>query len=135
MPITNKELLEHAQALHEANSDASEVQVRTVVGRAYYSVHHLARQIADDLCLPQVQDARGGSHAQLYKRLMNCPTTVADYMKVRRIGIMAANILNPYRVWADYHLSDGAPTAVAENSIAKANQLHSLYNQDESCNA
>lgn len=129
MPITNKELLEHAKALHEANSDASEVEVRTVVGRAYYSVHHLARQIADDLCLPQVADVRGGSHVQLYKRLINCPATVADYMKVRRIGIMAANILNPFRVWADYQLRDEAPAAVAENSIAKASQIHSLYDQ------
>lgn len=120
MPVTPRELLSHAESLHE-RSTGTELEERTIISRGYYATHHACKEIADTFTLPQPQAGVYGSHAKLYSQLTSCCSVHhSEHMTIKRIGYMANGSLKPYRVWADYEIEASSRKGACADALAKS---------------
>lgn len=117
---TPADLLEIAQSIQSAIPD--ETGQRTCINRAYYAIYHTANEIDARLHLPYLSGGNPGSgHEKLYNRLIACDSSNSpNWVAVKAIGYSAAKVLKPYRVLADYKLSEPVSPHDAVEVIAKA---------------
>lgn len=123
MSITTKDLIDLAK--NKVKSTTSEVDIRCVVGRAYYAAYHHANNFHDSLLSPGVTPPNAtGVHARLIHQLINpsIPHTDPDNLKSRSIGYILKGI-HHLRKKSDYDIDDSITLNDASVAIADAERV------------
>ena len=115
MPSTPYEILHFACTLTQQQTETAH---RCAVSRAYYSVFHHGLKVIDAK-LPQTKNLvySGGCHKQLYDKLVDgrSPEWISIAYRVDE--------LKKKRISADYHLDETIPVHIAQESIARAQEI------------
>lgn len=112
------------EALQRDALQASEIEVRNSISRAYYSAYTYAVEMLPRLDIPLVPaySEEGGSHARLassYRKGGKSLTAIADMLA-------AAHKL---RCYADYHCNEKVDRAIAVKQLAKCKGVSSRLDQ------
>lgn len=121
MPVSPNDFLQVAKKYF--NTAVDEIEYRAAASRAYYSIYHACNDFYNSNKYTLIPSAVGaGMHAQLYSAFMSADKLRcgADTQNIRRIGIMANNMLKPLRKYADYDIATPFSPQKADLMIEKA---------------
>lgn len=125
MSVTPQDFLAAAQAM---SADSSEMACRSVINRAYYAAFNAANQFHTALPMPGSAPAEPkGMHETLFHQLIN-PTLKKEHPQwslSRQIGYKVRD-LKPYRVKADYKLSESLSPGDHEYVLEQSSRISSL---------
>ena len=106
----------------------SEINSRTVISRAYYSVYHVCNKFHDSLPSPgRMVGNATGTHETLLRKLANPNVERTDplFFKSRSISHMT-RLLKDKRVIADYELNASVSKNQASQAIEDAKKIIEL---------
>jgi hypothetical protein len=123
MPNTAQDFLSFAKAISATSSSVDEISQRVVINRGYYSIYHLARDIAEKMSLPEAKNNKTGSHQKLFNRLIEADKRPAsELITLKSIGYLASHTKH-FRVKADYKINDLLPKDAVAQTLANAQKV------------
>lgn len=102
MSVTAADFLNTAKTL--LSNQATEIDFRNAISRAYYSSFHLSKPVAKHLPYLSLSPQTAlGSHDEIIFRFIQCPNSYPHWSLAKSIGYIMSRMKNKRRV-ADYEI-------------------------------
>ncbi|HBU89115.1 MAG TPA: hypothetical protein DEF26_16000 [Acinetobacter sp.] len=124
----DNKLLEYCNEIASAETSYLDLQLRNVIGRAYYFTFHEAKYHLENRLGWKPTSDKGGVHARLYSSLRSYEPDVNEQTKLNAELVYAKiNALKKLRTRADYKMEIAITRELANFSIEEAKRISELF--------
>lgn len=124
----DNKLLDYCNEIASAETAYPDLQLRNVIGRAYYYTFHEAKFHLENRLGWMPTSDRGGVHARLYSSLLGYEENVSEQTKLNAELVYAKiNSLKKLRTRADYKMEIKITPEIAKFSIEEAKRISEIF--------